>query len=313
MKYLDENDTRVMYEGHVRCILEGKGKMWYKDGRVYEGEFKNGCKNGQGVVTAKNGKKFDGVFLQDKFIHGTITGKDGDGNDFEYKGDVQNNLPHGSGVAKRMGKDGKWVTWRGKFENNVFLSGTMDDGLEKVIGNFKNHCIQGNGYIENKDGRKWAGIWNNGFLLDGSYNGPECEDEKSDQKWGFLDFEVKSKLMKFKSDNRQFHKIKIMSGNLKGKSCLMRIEWISAFSCTAKSGNDNVDGYWKMNTIFYKEDEFEKVLEKLRGCKMQESVKGEKIDNARCQDCQKRKRDEDNMDDVWILVSKLAKQEKNDS
>ena len=56
----------------------------------------------------------------------------------------------------------------------------------------------------------------------------------------------------------------IISGVLKDKSCLMKIEWIPASSCKEKSNDDKVDGFWKINTIFVEEDKFEKVLEKLR-------------------------------------------------
>ena len=312
MKYLDANDTRVMYEGPVKCILQGKGKMWYKDGRLYEGEFKNGCKNGNGVLTFKNGKKCDGLFRDDKFIAGTIIGKNADGQDYEYKGEVLNNLPHGSGVGTRKGKDGNWVTWKGKFENNSFVSGTFDDGVTKRVGDFKNCSIQGNGFIEKKDGRKWSGIWTNGFLSDGTYNGLKCEDVRSDQKWGFLDFKVASEMMKFKSETRTFHKIRIISGDLKGKLCLMKVEWIPAFSDKETSGDNNVNGFWKMNTIFYEKDEFEKVLQKMSGKKFIKfkTVDAIQIENELCEDSKKRKRDDNNMDDVWKFVSELAQQKK---
>lgn len=304
MKYL-EDDTRVMYEGFVRCILQGEGKMWYKDGRLYEGEFKNGCKNGKGVLTFKNGKKCDGFFRDDKFIAGRMTGKD-----YEYKGEVKNNVPHGSGVGKRKGREGNWVTWNGKFENNSFISGTYDDGVTKRVGYFKNGLIQGKGSIERKDGRKWSGIWTNGFLSDGTYNGRQCEDVRGDEKWGFLDFKVATEMMKFKSETRTFHNIRITSGDLKGKLCLMKVEWIPTLSDKEKSGDNNVNGYWKMNTIFYEEDQFEKVLEKMSGKKIIKfkKVDEKKIENEMCEDSKKRKRDEDNMDDVWKFVSELAEQ-----
>lgn len=322
MKYLEANDTSVMYEGPVKCILQGKGKMWYKDGRLYEGEFKLGCKNGNGVLackngngvlTFKNGKKCDGLFRNDKFIAGTIIGKNADGQDYEYKGDVQNNVPHGSGVGRRKDKKGNWVTWTGKFKNNEFVSGTCDDGVTKRVGDFDKGSIQGNGLVEKKDGRKWNGIWENGFLIDGTYNGLECEDKTSDRKWGFLDCKISSQIINLKSDTRTFHKITIVSGDLKGKLCLIKLEWITAFSDKEKSGDDNVNGYWKMNTIFHEEDEFEEALQKISGTKFIKlnSVGAKKNENELCEDSKKRKRDEDNMDDVWKFVCELA-QQKND-
>ena len=249
-----------MYEGPVRCILQGKGKMWYKDGSFYDGEFKNGMKDGIGVLMSKNSTKYDGLFRTDKFIRGTMIWKN-----FEYKGDVQNNVPHGLGVGKRTMDKGRLVKWEGKFEHNSFVQGTYDDGEMKKVGNFKNGLMQGQGCIEIKDGRRWEGIWKDNFLEAGFYNGRECEDERSDEKWGFLHFRMMSQIIKFKSDKRIFYKIEIVSGVLKDKSCLMKIEWIPASSCKEKSNDDKVDGCSKMNTIFVEEDKFENVLEKFSG------------------------------------------------
>lgn len=302
-----------MYEGPVKCILQGNGKMLFKDGSLYEGQFKDGLKNGNGVYTFKNGQKFDGLFRDDKFIAGTIIAKNADGQDYEYKGDVQNNVAHGSGVGRRKDKKGNWVTWKGRFENNEFVSGTCDDGVTKRVGDFDKGWIQGKGLVEKKDGRKWNGIWENGFLKKGEYNGLECEDEKSPLKWGFLHCIISTQIMHLKSDTRTFHKIKIESGDLRGKLCLMKVEWIPAFCDEEKSGDDNVNGYWKMNTIFHEEDEFEEALEKISGRKLIKvnSVGAKKNENKLCEDSKKRKRDEDNMDDVWKFVSELA-QEKTD-
>lgn len=304
-----KDDVFTKYTGFCSYTIEGKGKMWYKDESVYEGEFKNGCKNGNGVLTFKNGKKCDGLFCDDKFIAGTIIGKDADRGDYEYKGYVQNYVPHGWGINKWMVKGGNCVTWEGKFENNKFVSGTCDDGKKKIVGDCKNGALQGNGYIENKDGRKWTGTWKDGFLHDGTYNGLECEDEK--RKWGFLDCKVHVEIIRFKSENfrvqesKKYYKIKIVSGKLKGKSCLMKVEWMNALSEKEK----NVDGYWKMNTIFHREDEFEEVLSRLCGKKITYlNVEAQKIESAMSEDSKKRKRDGDDMDNVWKFVSELAQQ-----
>ena len=305
-----KDDVFTKYTGSCSYTIEGKGKMWYKDESVYEGEFQNGCKNGKGVLTFKNGKKCDGLFRDDKFIHGTISAKNADGEDYEYKGDVQNNLPHGSGFGKVIGKNGNRVTFKGKFENNFFVSGTYDDGVTKTVGYYKSGKIQGKGYIEKKDGRKWAGIWQDGFLYHGTYNGLQSEDENNEKKWGLMNIRIKSQIIKFSSEKRKFHKIEIISGSLKGKLCLMKMEWIYAYAGKEKSGDDNVDGYWKMNTIFHREDEFEEVLERISGRKVTkpQSVGAEKIESAVFEDSKKRKRDEDNIDDVWKSIFELAQQ-----
>lgn len=302
-----KDDVFTKYTGFCSYTIEGKGQMWYQNGSFYDGEFKNGMKDGIGVFMWKNTIKYDGLFRQDKFIRGTMIRKN-----FEYKGDVQNNVPHGSGCGKRNMENGKWVKWEGKFEHGSFVQGMYENEEEKKVGNFKNGLMQGQGYIEKKDGRKWEGIWINNFLEAGSYNGRECEDEKSHEKWGFLHFKIMSNIIKFKSDKRIFHKIKIVSGFLKDKSCLMKIEWIPASSCREKSNEDKVDGSWKMNTIFVDPDKFEKVLEKLSGkqIRKEKGVEGEKYEKGMCDDSKKRKRDEDNMDAAWNVVFELAQQKK---
>jgi hypothetical protein len=75
--------------------MEGHGREEFTDGRVYEGEFKQGKKNGHGTMTYEKEKK-------------------------QYIGPWVNNLKHGSGIelnlrsnTYREGEwaDGKWVKW----------------------------------------------------------------------------------------------------------------------------------------------------------------------------------------------------------
>lgn len=43
-----------------------KGKILYPDGSFYEGDYKNGVKNGSGVITYPNGQVYVGTFENDK-------------------------------------------------------------------------------------------------------------------------------------------------------------------------------------------------------------------------------------------------------
>ena len=48
---------------------EGKGMMKYKDGRIFEGEFKNEKKNGAGVMKSSAGNIVEqGIWKDDLFI-----------------------------------------------------------------------------------------------------------------------------------------------------------------------------------------------------------------------------------------------------
>ena len=54
------------------CQLEGlfHGKGQYNDseGNIFDGEFKKGKKDGEGVLIKKNGEKLEGKFKNDAFI-----------------------------------------------------------------------------------------------------------------------------------------------------------------------------------------------------------------------------------------------------
>ena len=49
-------------------LTNEKDKIEYENGEYYIGEFKNGLKNGKGILYYKNGNiKYDGYFIDDKF------------------------------------------------------------------------------------------------------------------------------------------------------------------------------------------------------------------------------------------------------
>ena len=53
----------VTYEGEIKNFqLEGKGKLMYKSGIIFEGNFMNGRPNGEGILT-KNGKEYKINFI----------------------------------------------------------------------------------------------------------------------------------------------------------------------------------------------------------------------------------------------------------
>lgn len=57
----------VHYEGNLEnCFWHGKGKRYYKDGSImYDGEWKNGRRNGLGIFYYENGECYDGEFKND--------------------------------------------------------------------------------------------------------------------------------------------------------------------------------------------------------------------------------------------------------
>lgn len=63
--YIDAKNKRTL-EGTFKNNNLVKGKMISPDGSFYEGEYKNGMKNGSGVVTYPNGQVYVGTFENDK-------------------------------------------------------------------------------------------------------------------------------------------------------------------------------------------------------------------------------------------------------
>ena len=53
------------------AIPEGLGRMTYKDGSVYEGEWKNGMRHGKGVFRGSDGSVQDGIWQEGRFLNGT--------------------------------------------------------------------------------------------------------------------------------------------------------------------------------------------------------------------------------------------------
>ena len=71
---LDDGSTPA----HRIYLPKGEGTLVYKNGKIYEGEMKNGKYSGTGVLNFSDGSKYVGEFKKGK-MHGkaTITGADG--------------------------------------------------------------------------------------------------------------------------------------------------------------------------------------------------------------------------------------------
>ena len=56
-----------IYEGNYKDgVKEGLGKLIYPNNKIYEGEFKNGKPQGEGTII-DNGKKIDIEYIDGKF------------------------------------------------------------------------------------------------------------------------------------------------------------------------------------------------------------------------------------------------------
>ena len=104
----------IIYEGEIQdSNFNGFGKYIDPEGNVYEGEFVNGIKEGNGVFNWKDGTKYWGEFKNDQF--------DGEGeycwvNGFSYKGTVKNGLFDGRGFLKAPNGS----TYNGSFKDGMY-------------------------------------------------------------------------------------------------------------------------------------------------------------------------------------------------
>ncbi len=58
-------------------MREGKGIWKFKNGTVYEGQFKNDFKNGIGKETYKTGEVFKGTFFEGDKLEGVLLDTNG--------------------------------------------------------------------------------------------------------------------------------------------------------------------------------------------------------------------------------------------
>ncbi|TNV84258.1 hypothetical protein FGO68_gene3433 [Halteria grandinella] len=169
------------YEGQfdARMLRTGIGRREGEDGRTYEGEWRDGQKNGQGKETFADGRTYEGEFKDDKkcgYGYGKYICEDGR----VYEGEFKNGKQNGQGKmtqadcetyeggwkeGNRHGK-GKVVypngeAYEGEWKDDM-LNGkgkyTWADG-RIYEGEFKDDLYEGQGKITYPDGYAYEGQW----------------------------------------------------------------------------------------------------------------------------------------------------------
>ena len=63
----NESIKRVKYICQIlNGVPEGKGIMYWNNGDIYEGDWKNDKREGKGIMYYNNGKKKEGIWKNDK-------------------------------------------------------------------------------------------------------------------------------------------------------------------------------------------------------------------------------------------------------
>ena len=110
-------------------------KLEYPDGNKYEGEIKNGKKEGKGILYYNNGDKYDGFFKDDKReINGILYYKNGN----KYEGEFKNDKKNGKGIF---------------YYNDGQYKG------DKYVGDFLDDYKHGKGIYYFHSGNKYEGDW----------------------------------------------------------------------------------------------------------------------------------------------------------
>ena len=115
------------YEGELKQFKSfrkhGHGKYIYKAGHIYEGDWKNGIREGKGILYHSNGDKYEGEFKNDK-----IEGKGiyyYNKNTRKYEGEFKNNAMEGKGILYYKDNINTYDRFEGIWENNKKKKGTL--------------------------------------------------------------------------------------------------------------------------------------------------------------------------------------------
>ena len=150
------------YQGEFKNGLKhGQGVVTYKNGQIHKGEYKNDQPNGRGVQLFPNGAKFEGEFQNGKYNgKGIFTYENGN----KYVGEFKNNRRHGQGIYT-IKNGGEYI---GEYKNgqrngmgvSIFPNGS------KYEGEFVNGKYNGEGVYTFANGNKYEGEF-----VNGKYNG----------------------------------------------------------------------------------------------------------------------------------------------
>ena len=178
----NKNIANYVYTGYVKSgIPDGKGRMLFENGDVYEGDFVFGKEHGNGVFTWANGDVYEGGFengcpegqgrltwvsgdvYEGDFTVGTRTGygKLAFANGDVYEGDFVDGVMEGQGKLT-------WVS--GDVYEGNFVDGRTDKGTLAYVGGdvyegtLVNGAMDGYGIYTWTNGNVYEGYFENGVM-----------------------------------------------------------------------------------------------------------------------------------------------------
>lgn len=150
------------YRGSVvDGLLQGQGRLDYRDGSYYQGQFKDGQFHGYGEWLGAQGERYKGEFQDGSFQgQGSLSYSDGS----HYQGNFVKGTPNGEGSLKR-----KELVYRGEFHNGLYsgLGHLQWSNGASFQGQFKKGEPDGQGVLTDVEGNQFTGTFKQGQL-----NGP---------------------------------------------------------------------------------------------------------------------------------------------
>ena len=152
-------DNGDIYEGEVDEDGRpfGNGIYTWTDGERYEGEWRDGVRNGQGTQILPDGRRYEGEWKDDtRNGWGVFTWPDGG----RYEGEWKDGSRNGQGT--QLFSDGR--RYEGEWKDDVWHGkGTLylPDGT-RYEGDFINDSVAGKGVCTYSDGRHYEGEWKDG-------------------------------------------------------------------------------------------------------------------------------------------------------
>lgn len=157
------------YRGEVvDGLLQGPGRLDYRDGSWFEGHFKDGQLHGNGEWHGAQGERYVGEFREGVF-HGQGDLRQRDGS--HYRGGFAKGHFSGEGHLEQNGQ-----VYSGQFKNDLFEGPgtlTLSDGSH-YQGQFRKGQPHGQGTRTDDYGNQYSGEFDNGVLKgNGSYKGTD--------------------------------------------------------------------------------------------------------------------------------------------
>ena len=136
-QYEGTPQTRYYGERNSKGLAHGQGKAFLPSGAIFEGEWKNGKRDGQGIERSANGA-YKGEWKEDK-LHGvgTYTWANGD----KYVGEWKDGRKEGQGTMTYLTGDKYTGVWNQDKRHGQGVM-TFPDGREPLGGIWENNILR---------------------------------------------------------------------------------------------------------------------------------------------------------------------------